>query len=49
MIEYVIFIGLLTIIYTAFRIVQAKEQKRLKRYYGYRRTQQQPYPLKKVA
>ena len=37
MIEYILFIGLLTVIYAGYKIIQLKEKRRMNRYYGYRR------------
>jgi hypothetical protein len=49
MIQYVIFIALLSMIYAGYLFVQAKERKRMKRYYGYSTRKRNETRIKKAA
>jgi hypothetical protein len=49
MTEYILFIGLLVLIYAGFRVVQLKERKRMNRYYGYSTRNKISHQFKKAA
>jgi hypothetical protein len=46
--EYLLFIGLLVVIYTCYLYVQRKEKKAIKRYYGYK-TSRRVQEIRKAA
>jgi hypothetical protein len=49
MTQYVIFIGVLSVIYAGYLFVQARERKRMKRYYGYSTRKRSERSIKKAA
>ena len=49
MIQYVIFIALLSVIYAGYLLVQFKQRKRMKKYYGYSTRKRSEQRIQKAA
>jgi hypothetical protein len=49
MTQYLLFIALLTVVYLGYLFVQAREKKRMKRYYGHSRRREGERNTKKAA
>lgn len=49
MIQYVIFIALLSVVYAGYLVIQSKERKRMKKYYGYSTRKRSERRMQKAA
>jgi hypothetical protein len=47
--EYLLFIGLLSVVYLGYMVVRARERRQMKRYYGYRSRQRAERRMSKAA
>lgn len=49
MTQYLIFIALMTVVYAGYQVVQSKERKRMKKYYGYHTRKRSEQKMRKAA